>query len=51
MLRKYFSHLIDSDNPIFLPPNENSWLIGKDPDTGKDWRQKENRAAEDDIVG
>ena len=26
-------------------------LIGKDPDAGKDWRQKEKRAAEDKIVG
>ena len=25
-----------------------SWLIGKDPDAGKDWRQKEERVAEDE---
>ena len=28
-----------------------SWLIGRDPDAGKDWRQKEKRAAEDEVVG
>ena len=32
------------------PPDENSWLIGKDPDEGKDWEQKEKRAAEDEMV-
>ena len=26
-------------------------LIGKDPDAGKDWRQKEKREAEDEMVG
>ena len=29
----------------------NSWLIGKDSDAGKDWRQKEKRATEDEMVG
>ena len=32
------------------PPDVKSWLIGKDPDAGKDWRQKEKMVAEDDIV-
>ena len=27
-----------------------SWLIGKDPDTRKDWEQKEKGAAEDEMV-
>ena len=27
-----------------------SWLIGKDPDAGKDWRQKEKGEAEDEMV-
>jgi len=27
--------------PILWPPNAKSWLIGKDPDAGKDWRQQE----------
>ena len=33
------------------PPGENGWLIGKHPDVGKDWRQKEKRATEDEMVG
>ena len=36
---------------ILWPPDVKSWLIGKDPDAGKDWRQKEKRATEDDMVG
>ena len=31
---------------ILWPPDAKSWLIGKDPDAGKDWRQKEKEAAE-----
>ena len=27
--------------PIFWPPDVKNWLIGKDPDAGKDWRQEE----------
>ena len=28
-----------------------SWLTGKDPDAGKDWKQKEKEEAEDEMVG
>ena len=28
-----------------------SWLIGKDPDAGRDWRQEENRMTEDEMAG
>ena len=35
--------------PILWPLDVKSWLIGKDPDGGKDWRQKEKGAAEDDM--
>ena len=31
-------------------PHMKSQLIGKDPDAGKDWRQKEKGAAEDEVV-
>ena len=37
--------------PIFWPPDEKCWFIGKDPDAGKDWRQKEKWAIEDEMVG
>ena len=29
-----------AEAPILKPPHANSWIIGKDPDAGKDWRQK-----------
>ena len=37
--------------PILSPPDANTWLIGKNPDAGKEWRQKEKRATEDEMVG
>ena len=42
---------IDAEAPILWPPDSTSWLIGKDPDAGKDWGQKEKVAAEDEMVG
>ena len=33
------------------PPDVKNWLIGKDPDAGKDWRQEEKRTTEDEMVG
>jgi len=35
----------------FGPLDEKSWLIGKDPDAGKDWRQEEKGTTEDETVG
>ena len=40
----------EAEAPILWPPDVKSWLIGKDPDAGKDWRQEEKWAAEDDMV-
>ena len=38
--------------PIKLwPPDSKNWLIGKDPDAGKDWRQEEKGTTEDETVG
>jgi len=36
----------DAETPILWLPDTKSWLIGKDPDAGKDWRQEEKRAKE-----
>ena len=36
--------------PILWPPDVNSWIIGKDPDAGKNWRQKKG-AIEWEMVG
>ena len=33
------------------PPDAKNWLIRKDPDAGKDWRQEEKGTTEDEIVG
>ena len=35
----------------FWPPDAKSWLIGKDPDAGKDWGQEEKGTTEDEMVG
>ena len=40
----------EAEAPILWPPAVKSWLIGKDPDAGKDWGQ-EKRATEDEMVG
>ena len=37
--------------PILWPPDVKSQLTGKDPDAGKDWRQEEKGATEDEMVG
>ena len=31
----------EAENPILWPPHVKNWLIGKDPDAGKDWRWEE----------
>ena len=36
---------------ILWPPDMKSWLIGKDPDAGKDWGQEKKGATEDKMVG
>ena len=40
-----------AETPVLWPPHEKSWLIGKDPDAGKDWRQEEKGTTEDEMVG
>ena len=42
---------VEVEAPILWPPDEKSWLIRKDLDAGKDWRQKEKGATGDEIVG
>ena len=37
--------------PILWPPDVKNWLIGKDPDAGKDWRQEGKGTTEDEMVG
>ena len=42
---------IEPEAPILWPPDVKNCLIGKGPDTGQDWRQKEKGTTEDEMVG
>ena len=46
-----FIRRTDAEAPMLWPPDAKSQLIGKDPDAGKDWGQKDKRAAEDEMSG
>ena len=39
------------ETPILWPPDVKNWLIGKDPDAGKDWKQEEKGMTENEILG
>ena len=41
----------EAEAPIFWPPDAKNWLIGKDPDAGKNWRQEEKGTKKDEMVG
>ena len=41
----------EAEFPIFWPLGGKSWLFGKDPYAGKDWRQEEKWTTEDEMVG
>ena len=41
----------DAETAILWPPDVKNWLIGKDPDAGKDWKQEEKGTTEDEMVG
>ena len=40
----------DAEAPILWPPDVENWLIRKDPDAGKEWRQEEKGMTEDEMV-
>ena len=42
---------VEAETPILGPPDVKNWLIGKDPDAGKDWRQEEKEMTEVEMVG
>ena len=42
---------VEAETPIFWPPHEKSWFIGKDPDAWRDWGQEEKRTIEDEMAG
>ena len=41
----------EAETIIFWPPDVKNWLIWKDPDARKDWRQEEKGMTEDEMVG
>ena len=41
---------VEAETPILWPPDAKSWLIGKDPDAGKDWGQEEKGTTEGEMV-
>ena len=41
----------EAETPIIWPPDVKNWLVGKDPDAGKDWRQEKKGLTEDEMVG
>ena len=40
-----------AETPILWRPDAKNWLIGKDPDAGKDWRREEKGTMEDEMTG
>ena len=41
----------EAEAPVLWPPHVKSWLIGKDPDSGRDWGQEEKGTTEDEMAG
>ena len=41
----------EEETLILWPPHAKNWLLGKNPDVGKDWRWEEKGMTEDEIVG
>ena len=42
---------VEAETPILWPRHAKCWLIGKDPDAGRDWRQEEKGTTEDEMAG
>ena len=41
----------EAETPVLWPPHAKSWLVGKDPDAGRDWGQEEKGTTEDEMAG
>ena len=41
----------EAEASVLWPPDVKSWLIRNNPDAGKDWRQQEKEATEEEMVG
>ena len=41
----------EAETPVLWPPDVKNWLLGEDPDAGKDWGQVEKGTTEDEMFG
>ena len=41
----------EAEATVLGPPDAKNWLIGKDPDAGRDWRREEKGMTEDETIG
>ena len=48
---KEFIGRTEAETAILWPPDAKNWLLWKDPDAGKDWRQEKKGPTEDEMVG
>ena len=42
---------VEAESPVLWPLDAKTWLIWKDSDAGKDWRQEEKGSTEDEMIG
>ena len=42
---------VEAETPILWPPDAKSWLIGKDPDAGKNWGKEQKGTTENEMAG
>ena len=42
---------VEVETPVLWPSDAKNWLIGKDPDAGKDWQQEEKGTTEEEMIG
>ena len=42
---------VEVETQVLWPPHAKSWLIWKDPNAGRDWRQEEKGTTADEMVG
>ena len=45
-----FIERTNAEAPILWPPDTKNWLLRKDPDVGKDWRQEEKGTTKDEMI-
>ena len=49
-IKRLFRADAEAEAPVLWPADAQNWLIGKDPDAGKDWRREEKGIREDETV-